>query len=145
MSGQVQTTTGVRGLTSKTWYPRPAVEWGRAGGAVATIALGTATGDNGTSGAGGAIDAAATTTKGPATRGSAKAIDGTAAPTGGGTGLKVDLAVGGDVVTAITVDTSADGNDGNGYRVGDQITVSATDASTATPVVGYVTSLEYED
>ena len=40
---QEQTITGVRGLTSKTWYPRPPVEWGRAGGAVATIAVGTAT------------------------------------------------------------------------------------------------------
>ena len=102
---QQQTITGVRGLTSKTWYPRPPVEWGRAGGA---------------------IDAAATTTD------------------GGGSALKVDLAVGGDVVTAITVDAAA-ANDGNGYRIGDKITVSATDASTATPVVGYVTSLEYED
>ena len=123
---QEQTITGVRGLTTKTWYPRPPIEWGRAGGAVATIGLGTATGDNGTSGAGSAVDAAATTTDGY------------------GTALKVDLAVGGDVVTAITVDAGAD-NDGNGYRIGDKITVSATDASTATPVVGYVTSLEYED
>ena len=49
---QEQTITGVRGLTTKTWYPRPPIEWGRAGGAVATIGLGTATGDNGTSGAG---------------------------------------------------------------------------------------------
>jgi len=123
---QTQTITGIRALTSKTWFPRPPVEWGRAGGAVVTIALGTETGDNGTSGAGGAIDAAATTTDGY------------------GSALKVDLAVGGDVVTAITVDAAA-ANDGNGYRIGDKVTVSATDASTATPVVGYVTSLEYED
>ena len=118
--------TGVAGLTSETWYPQPPIEWGRAGAAVVTIALGTATGDNGTSGAGAAIDAAATTTD------------------GGGSALKVDLAVGGDVVTAITVDAAA-ANDGDGYRIGDKITVSATDASTATPVVGYVTSLEYEN
>ena len=44
--------TGIRGLTSKTWFNQPPVEWGRADGAVATIALGSATGDNGTSGAG---------------------------------------------------------------------------------------------
>ena len=124
---QALTITGVRGLTTKTWYPSPPIEWGRAGGAVATIGLGTATGDNGTSGAGSAVDAAATATD------------------GGGTGLKVDLAVGGDVVTAITVDTSDAANDGNGYRIGDKISVTAANASTASDVVGYVTSLEYED
>ena len=89
--------TGIRGLTSKTWFNQPPVEWGRADGAVATIALGSATGDNGTSGAGSAVDAAATATD------------------GGGSGLKVDLAVGSDVVTGITVDAGAD-NDGDGYR-----------------------------
>ena len=131
--------TGIRSLTSKTWYNQPPVEWGRAGGAVATIALGTATGDNGTSGAGSAVDAAATTSTGPATRSTTPT-----APTGGGSGLKVDLAVGSDVVTAITVDAGAD-NDGDGYRVGDKIVVTAANASTATDVVGYVTSLEYEN
>ena len=118
--------TGVRGLTSKTWFTQPPVEWGRAGGAVATIALGTATGDNGTSGAGSAVDAATTATD------------------GGGSGLKVDLAVASDVVTAITVDAAA-ANDGDGYRIGDKITITAANASTATDVVGYVTSLEYEN
>ena len=118
--------TGIRGLTSKTWFNQPPVEWGRADGAVATIALGSATGDNGTSGAGSAVDAAATATD------------------GGGSGLKVDLAVGSDVVTGITVDAGAD-TDGDGYRIGDKITVSASDAGTSTPVVGYVTSLEYEN
>ena len=60
---QQQTITGVRGLTSKTWYPQPPVEWGRAGGAVATIAVGTATGDNGTGGGtDGAVADKATTT-----------------------------------------------------------------------------------
>tara|TARA_R100001463_G_scaffold92604_1_gene147379 strand:+ start:49 stop:465 length:417 start_codon:yes stop_codon:yes gene_type:complete len=136
---QQTTITGIRGLTSKTWYNQPPVEWGRSGGAVATIALGTATGDNGTSGAGSAVDAAATTSTGPATRSTTPT-----APTGGGSGLKVDLAVGGDVVTAITVDAGAD-NDGDGYRVGDKIVVTAANASTATDVVGYVTSLEYEN
>jgi len=118
--------TGIRSLTSKTWFNQPPVEWGRAGGAVATIALGTDTGNNGTSGAGSAVDAAATATD------------------GGGSGLKVDLAVGSDVVTGITVDAGAD-NDGDGYRIGDKITITAANASTATDVVGYVTSLEYEN
>ena len=118
--------TGIRGLTSKTWFNQPPVEWGRADGAVATIALGSATGDNGTSGAGSAVDAAATATD------------------GGGSGLKVDLAVGSDVVTGITVDAGAD-NDGDGYRIGDKVTISAANASTASDVVGYVTSLEYEN
>tara|TARA_B100000131_G_scaffold147649_1_gene143556 strand:- start:345 stop:722 length:378 start_codon:yes stop_codon:yes gene_type:complete len=118
--------TGIRGLTSKTYFNQPPVEWGRADGAVATIALGSATGDNGTSGAGSAVDAAATSTD------------------GGGSGLKVDLAVASDVVTAITVDAAA-ANDGDGYRIGDKITITAANASTATDVVGYVTSLEYEN
>ena len=118
--------TGIRGLTSKTWFNQPPVEWGRADGAVATIALGSATGDNGTSGAGSAVDAAATATD------------------GNGSGLKVDLAVGSDVVTGITVDAGAD-NDGDGYRIGDKITITAANASTASDVVGYVTSLEYEN
>ena len=118
--------TGIRGLTSKTYFNQPPVEWGRAAGAVATIALGSATGDNGTSGAGSAVDAAATSTD------------------GGGSALKVDLAVASDVVTAITVDAAA-ANDGDGYRVGDKIVVTAANASTATDVVGYVTSLEYEN
>ena len=118
--------TGIRSLTSKTWFNQPPVEWGRAGGSVATIALGSATGNNGTSGAGSAVDAAATATD------------------GGGSGLKVDLAVGSDVVTGITVDAGAD-NDGDGYRIGDKITITASNASTATDVVGYVTSLEYEN
>ncbi len=118
--------TGIRGLTSKTWFNQPPVEWGRADGSVATIALGTETGNNGTSGAGSAVDAAATATD------------------GGGSGLKVDLAVGSDVVTGITVDAAA-ANDGDGYRIGDKITITAANASTATDVVGYVTSLEYEN
>ena len=118
--------TGIRSLTSKTWFNQPPVEWGRADGSVATIALGTETGNNGTSGAGSAVDAAATATD------------------GGGSGLKVDLAVGSDVVTGITVDAGAD-NDGDGYRIGDKITITAANASTASDVVGYVTSLEYEN
>ena len=119
--------TGIRSLTSKTYFNQPPVEWGRAGGAVATIAVGTATGDNGTgSGTNGTVDNKATTTD------------------GGGTGLKVDLTIGSNVCTAIAVDAAA-AADGNGYRIGDKISVTAANASTASDVVGYVTSLEYED
>ena len=124
---QEQTITGVRGLTSKTWYPRPPVEWGRAGGAVATIAVGTATGENGTgSGTNGTVDNKATTTD------------------GGGSGLRVDLTIASNVCSAIAVDAAA-AADGDGYRIGDKITVATSDSGTNTAVVGYVTSLEYEN
>ena len=137
---QTQTITGVRGLTSKTWYPRPPVEWGRAGGAVATISVGTATGENGTGGGtNGAVADKATTTTGPATRGTVSA-----AQAGGGTGLVVDLTIASDKCSAIAVDAAA-GSDGNGYRIGDKIIVAKADSGTTTDVVGYVTSLEYED
>ena len=133
--------TGVAGLTSSTWYPQPPIEWGRAGGAVATIAVGTATGENGTgSGTNGAVADKATTTTGPATRGTVSA-----APTGGGTGLKVDLTIAGNVCTVIVPNPGADADDGNGYRIGDKIIVAKADSGTSTDVVGYVTSLEYED
>ena len=119
--------TGIRSLTSKTYFNQPPVEWGRAGGAVATIAVGTATGDNGTGGGtNGTVDNKATTTD------------------GGGTGLKVDLTIGSNVCTAIAVDAAA-ANDGNGYRIGDAVTIAKADSGTSTDVVGYVTSLEYED
>ena len=125
---QQQTITGVRGLTSKTWYPQPPIEWGRAGGAVATIAVGTATGDNGTgSGTNGAVADKATTTD------------------GGGTGLVVDLTIANNVCSAIVPDPAAAGSDGNGYRIGDKITIAASDSGTSSAVVGYVTALEYED
>ena len=42
--------TGIAGLTSKTYFNQPPVEWGRADASVATIAVGTATGDDGTAG-----------------------------------------------------------------------------------------------
>ena len=119
--------TGVRGLTSKTYFNQPPVEWGRAGGSVATIAVGTATGDNGTSGGSdGTVDNKATTTD------------------GGGSGLKVDLTISSNVCTAIVVDAAA-AADGDGYRIGDKITVATGDSGTASAVVGYVTSLEYEN
>ena len=119
--------TGVRGLTSKTYFNQPPVEWGRAGGSVATIAVGTATGENGTGGgSNGAIDNKATTTD------------------GGGSGLKVDLTIASNVCSAIAVD-AADAADGDGYRIGDKITVATGDSGTASAVVGYVTSLEYEN
>ncbi len=119
--------TGIRSLTSKTWFNQPPVEWGRAGGSVATIAVGTATGDNGTgSGTNGTVDNKATTTD------------------GGGSGLRVDLTIASNVCSAIAVDAAA-AADGDGYRIGDKITVSASDAGTSSAVVGYVTSLEYEN
>ena len=119
--------TGVRGLTSKTYFNQPPVEWGRAGGSVATIAVGTATGDNGTGGGSdGTVDNKATTTD------------------GGGSGLKVDLTISSNVCTAIVVDAAA-AADGDGYRIGDKITVATGDSGTNTAVVGYVTSLEYEN
>ena len=119
--------TGIRSLTSKTWFNQPPVEWGRAGGSVATIAVGTATGENGTgSGTNGTVDNKATTTD------------------GGGSGLKVDLTIASNVCSAIAVDAAA-AADGDGYRIGDKITVSTGDSGTTTAVVGYVTSLEYEN
>ena len=119
--------TGIRGLTSKTYFNQPPVEWGRAGGSVATIAVGTATGENGTGGGSdGTVDNKATTTD------------------GGGSGLKVDLTIASNVCTAIAVDAAA-AADGDGYRIGDKITVATGDSGTTTAVVGYVTSLEYEN
>ena len=119
--------TGVRGLTSKTYFNQPPVEWGRADGSVATIAVGTDTGDNGTSGGtNGTVDNKATTTD------------------GGGSGLKVDLTIASNVCSAIVVDAAA-AADGDGYRIGDKITVATGDSGTASAVVGYVTSLEYEN
>ena len=38
-----------------------------------------------------------------------------------------------------------DDGDGDGYRIGDAVTISTTNAGTNTAVVGYVTSLEYEN
>ena len=119
--------TGIRGLTSKTYFNQPPVEWGRAGGSVATIAVGTDTGENGTGGGtNGTVDNKATTTD------------------GGGSGLKVDLTIASNVCSAITVDADA-AADGDGYRIGDKITVATGDSGTNTAVVGYVTSLEYEN
>ena len=119
--------TGIRGLTSETYFNQPPVEWGRAGGSVATIAVGTATGDDGTGGGtDGTVDNKATTTD------------------GSGTGLKVDLTIASNVCTAISVDAAA-AADGNGYRIGDKVTIATSDSGTTTNVVGYVTALEYED
>ena len=113
--------------SSETWYPAAPVGLGRAGAAVASITLGTATGDNGTgSGSNGTVDNKATTTD------------------GNGSGLRVDLTIGGNVCTAIAVDADA-AADGDGYRIGDKITIAASDSGTSTAVVGYVASLEYEN
>ena len=119
--------TGVAGLTSETWYPMPPVEWGRAGGAVATVTVGTATGENGTGGGSdGAVADKATTTD------------------GGGSGLEVDLTIASNVCSAIAVDAAA-GSDGDGYRIGDAVTIATGDSGTTTAVVGYVATLEYEN
>ena len=119
--------TGIRGLTSETYFNQLPVEWGRADGSVATIALGSATGDNGTGGGtDGTVDNKATTTDGY------------------GTGLKVALTVSSNVVTAIAVDAAA-ADDGDGYRIGDKVTIATGDSGTNTAVVGYVASLEYEN
>ena len=119
--------TGIAGLTSKTYYNQPPVEWGRADASVATIAVGTATGDNGTGGGtNGTVDNKATTTD------------------GGGSNLKVDLTIASNVCSAIVVDAAA-AADGDGYRIGDKVTIANGDSGTNTAVVGYVTSLEYEN
>ena len=124
---QVTSLTSFAGISSETWYPAPPVEWGRAGGSVATITLGTATGDDGTgSGTNGTVDNKATTTD------------------GGGENLKVDLTIAGNVCTAIAVDAAA-AADGDGYRIGDKITIASSDSGTSTDVVGYVATLEYEN
>ena len=120
--------TGIRGLGSETFFNQPPVEWGRADGAVATIAVGTATGDNGTgSGTNGTVDNKATTTD------------------GGGSGLVVDITIASNVATAIVPDPAAAASDGDGYRIGDKITIATGDSGTSTAVVGYVTGLEYEN
>lgn len=103
-------------LNSETWYPFPGVELGRAGGAVATITL---TG-NGGSGATAKSNLATT-------------------DDGNGTGLTVNLTAASGVVTAITVGNNA----GDGYRIGDQITVSAALAGTASAVTGTIAALTY--
>ena len=119
--------TGIAGLTSKTYYNQPPVEWGRADASVATIAVGTATGDNGTGGGtDGTVDNKATSTD------------------GGGSNLKVDLTIASNVCTAIAVDAAA-AADGDGYRIGDKVTIATGDSGTNTAVVGYVASLEYEN
>ena len=119
--------TGIAGLTSETYFTPPPVEWGRAGGSVATIVVGSATGDNGTGGGtNGTVDNKATTTD------------------GGGSNLKVDLTIASNKCSAIAVDAAA-AADGDGYRIGDKITVATSDSGTNTAVVGYVTSLEYEN
>jgi len=120
-------TTGIAGLTSDTWYSAPPVEWGRAGAAVATVAVGTATGEDGTAGGtNGAVADKATTTD------------------GGGSGLVVDLTIASNKCSAIAVDAAA-GSDGDGYRIGDAVTIATGLSGTNTAVVGYVTSLEYEN
>lgn len=111
-----QTVDGVGVTNSETWYPFPGIELGRAGGAVATVTL---TG-NGGSGATSMSNKVTTTDR-------------------NGSGLTVNLTAAGGVVTAIAVGSNA----GDGYRIGDQITVSAAVAGTASAVTGTVASLSY--
>lgn len=91
-----QTVDGVGVTTSQTWYPSPGIELGRAGGAVASLTR--ISGGTGYSAASGV----ATTTD------------------GGGSGLTVTTTVASGVINAVI--TIANG--GDGYRIGDQITVS---------------------
>jgi hypothetical protein len=111
-----QVVDGVGVTNSETWYPFPGIELGRAGGKVATVTL---TG-NGGSGATTMTNKATTTSK-------------------NGSGLTVNLTAAAGVVTAIALGNNA----GTGYRIGDQITVSAVVAGTATAVTGTVASLSY--
>lgn len=111
-----QTVDGVGVTTSQTWYPFAPVELGRAGGSVVTVTL---TG-NGGSGATNKTNQATTSDR-------------------NGSGLTVNLTAAAGVVTAITVGNNA----GDGYRIGDQITVSAAAAGTASAVTGTVASLTY--
>jgi hypothetical protein len=103
-------------IATETWYPFPGIELGRAGGAVATITL---TGNGGSG---------ATATSNLATT-----------DDGNGSDLTVNLTAASGVVTAMTVGSNA----GDGYRIGDQITVSAALAGTASAVTGTVASLSY--
>jgi hypothetical protein len=98
-------TTGIAGLKSETFHPFPPVELGRAGGTVVAL---TVVG-NGTSGATSQAGPLATTTN------------------GNGTGLTVSTTAAGGVVTAIGVTVG-----GDGYRLGDVITVTGANGSTAT-------------
>lgn len=107
-------TTGIAGLKSETYYPMPPVEWGRSGGTVTTIAVV----GNGTSGATSQAGPLATTTD------------------GNGADLTVSTTAAAGVVTTITVEVG-----GDGYRLGDLITVTGADGST--PTTGRVTGLSY--
>jgi hypothetical protein len=108
-------TTGVAGLKSETYYPCPPIEWGRAGGAVSAITVvGNGTAD-------------ATSQTGRATTSD-----------GRGTGLVVSTTAAAGVVTAITPTTG-----GDNYRLGDLITVTGGNGTTA--ITGRVTGLNYSN
>lgn len=108
-------TTGIAGLKSETFYPMPPVEWGRAGGTVTAI---TVVGNGGSG---------ATSQAGPL----ATTVNRT-----GGSGLTVSTTAAAGVVTAIGVTVG-----GDGYRLGDLITVTGANGATAT--TGRVTGLSY--
>lgn len=90
-------TTGVAGLTSLTYYPTPRVEWGRAGSGIAAAAIVSGgTGYTGTTG-----------------------MTTTAESGFSGSGAVFTLADTAGVISTITAVTTA----GDGYRVGDYVTV----------------------
>jgi hypothetical protein len=90
-------TTGVAGLTSLTYYPTPRVEYGRAGSGVATVAIVSGgTGYTGTTGK-----------------------TSTAESGYSGSGATFTISHTGGVIDAISAVTAA----GDGYRVGDYLTV----------------------
>ncbi len=115
--------TGIGGLTSKTWYPMPPIEWARAGAAVATLSVI----NNGTGGG----------TDGLVSNKETTSVD-------NGTGLKVDLTIASNVCTTAVPNTGGNSRDGEGYRLGDRVTVSSNNATTTADVVLEVIGLQYE-
>lgn len=106
--------TGIGGLTSETWNPMPPVEWGQSGGTVTAL---TVVG-NGTSGATNQAGPLATTSDGR------------------GTGLTVSTTTAAGVATAIGVTVG-----GDGYRLGELVTVTGGNGST--PFTARVRALSY--
>lgn len=91
-------TTGVAGLTSLTYYPTPRVEYGRAGSGIATVAIvAGGTGYTGTTGMACSAEAGYS-----------------------GSGAQFTLADTGGVIDTVSAVSAA----GEGYRVGDYITVT---------------------
>ena len=98
MAVKAQSLTGVAGLTSDTFYPMPPIEWGRAGRPVATITQVAA----GSGYSNDAVTGGATTSSSSGT-----GLTLTGQPSGGAWPASPTVAAGGD-----------------GYRIGDLITVT---------------------